>query len=283
MPRRPAHALRPRVQFSRSAHRWYAGHRRLRRQGPEGALGASAPADAHPRAGQGRDHQRRKFEQVPPLADRYEGQPAAPDAASRPTALFWEPTFHTADLDGVIGKARLAPFGSNLAAWRVRPSRESSSVCVTAFAIPATVPVATASGCRACGSSAAVVGRDRAGPERRGVLPDPCELQTFGYDGGIAGRSRAKCAACSPSACCLPTSGPRSRSTASRWRRDVDPPLVHFEGGSQRVSRAAIVSTASVTEAKLGEDIGAAAAEKEGPSAAADGKPSRSSHPARRG
>lgn len=54
------------------------------------------------------------FEQPVTLADgRWQGEPAAPDAASRPSLLLWDATFLTGDLDGTPGGEAAALLGAS--------------------------------------------------------------------------------------------------------------------------------------------------------------------------
>ena len=54
------------------------------------------------------------FEQPVTLVDgRYEGPAAAPEAASRPTAMLWEPAVKFADVDGAPGSEAIAMVSAN--------------------------------------------------------------------------------------------------------------------------------------------------------------------------
>jgi len=206
------------------------------------------------------------FDQAITLADgRYEGPPVAPDAASRPTALLWEPTFHTADLDGVIGSEALALLSSNaggsgefvyLAVFGLRDG---------AFANLATVPVGDRVRLQNLWLERGKVIMDviEPGPNDAACCPTQVARKTFGYDGGtfkqVSSEVRGMLAV--------------SMLGANEWTLveidgqpvppDVDPPLIHFEEGKLRGFAGCNRFTASVTETKPGEiDIGAAAAEK---------------------
>jgi heat shock protein HslJ len=198
-------------------------------------------------------------------AGRYEGQPAAPDAASRPTALIWEPTFHTADLDGVIGSEALALLSSNaggsgefvyLAVFGMRDG---------AFANLATVPVGDRVRLQSLWIERGKVIMDviEPGPNDAACCPTQVSRKTFGYQDGtfkqISSEVRGMLAV--------------SMLGANEWTlieidgqpvpQDVDPPLIHVESGKLRGFAGCNRFTASVTESKPGEiDIGAAAAEK---------------------
>lgn len=206
------------------------------------------------------------FEQAITLAGgRYEGQPAAPDGASRPTAVLWEPTFHTADLDGVIGSEALALLSSNaggsgefvyLAVFGMRDG---------AFANLATVPVGDRVRLQSLWIERGKVIMDviEPGPDDAACCPTQVARKTFGYDGGTFKQASSEVRGMLAV----------SMLSANEWTlveidgqplpQGVDPPLVHFEGEKLRGFAGCNRFTASVQETKPGEiDIGAAAAEK---------------------
>jgi len=206
------------------------------------------------------------FEQAITLADgRYEGQPVEPGAASAPRATLWEPTFHTADLDGNIGSEAVAMLSSNsggsgefvyLAVFGLRDG---------AFANLATVPVGDRVKLQALWLERGKVIMDviEAGPNDAACCPTQVARKTFGYDGGtfkqVSSEVRGVLAL--------------SMLSANEWTlvemdgqslpKDVDPPLIHFETDRVRGFAGCNRFTASVKETKPGEiDVGAAAAEK---------------------
>jgi heat shock protein HslJ len=206
------------------------------------------------------------FDQAVTLAaGKYEGQPVEPGAASRPTAVLWEPTFHTADLDGVIGSEALAMLSSNaggsgefvyLAVFGMRDG---------ALANVATVPVGDRVRLQSLWLERGKVVMDviEAGPNDAACCPTQVARKTFGYDNGtfkqISSEVRGMLAL--------------SMLSANEWTlvemdgqslpKDLDPPLVHFEGQNLRGFAGCNRFTAPVTESKPGEiDIGAAGAEK---------------------
>jgi len=196
---------------------------------------------------------------------RYEGQPAEPGAASRPTAMLWEPTFHTADLDGVAGSEALAMLSSNaggsgepvyLAVFGMRDG---------ALANIATVPVGDRVSLQSLWTERAKVIMDviEPGPNDAACCPTQVARKTFGFDGGtfkqLSSAVRGMLAL--------------SMLSANEWTlvemdgqplpKDIDPPLIHVEGQKLRGFAGCNRFTAPVTESKPGEiDIGAAAAEK---------------------
>ena len=206
------------------------------------------------------------FDQAITLAaGKYEGQPVEPGAASRPTAILWEPTFHTADLDGVIGSEALAMLSSNaggsgefvyLAVFGMRDG---------ALANVATVPVGDRVRLQNLWLERGKVIMDviEAGPNDAACCPTQVARKTFGYDNGtfkqISSEVRGMLAL--------------SMLSANEWTlveidgqpvpNGLDPPLIHFEGEKLRGFAGCNRFTAPVTESKPGEiDIGAAAAEK---------------------
>lgn len=206
------------------------------------------------------------FEQAVTLAGgRYEGAPAESGAASRPTAMLWSPTFHTADLDGQVGSEAVAMIGSNgggsgefvhLAVFGVRDGT---------LANLATVPVGDRVRLQSLWLERGKVIMDviEAGPNDAACCPTQVSRKTFGYDGGtfrqLSSEVRGVLAV--------------SMLGANEWTlveidgqplpADVDPPLVHFEGDKLRGFAGCNRFTASVQETRPGEiDIGAAAAEQ---------------------
>jgi len=206
------------------------------------------------------------FDQAITLADgRYEGQPAEPGAASRPTALLWEPTFHTADLDGVIGSEALALLSSNaggsgefvhLAVFGMRDGALSNV---------GTVPVGDRVRLQSLWLERGKIIMDviEPGPQDAACCPTPVARKTFGFDGSaykqLSSEVRGVLA--------------MSMLAANEWTlveidgepvpAGVDPPLIHFAADKLRGFAGCNRFTASVAESKPGEiDIGAAAAEK---------------------
>jgi heat shock protein HslJ len=206
------------------------------------------------------------FEQAVTFSDgRYEGEPYAADGASRPTALVWDTTFHTADVDGAIGNEAIAMLSANsggsgelvyLAVFGVRDG---------AFANLATVPVGDRVKLQNLWLERGRVIMDvvEAGPDDAACCPTQVARKTFAYDGGtfkqVSSEVRGVLAV--------------SMLGANEWTLvqidgqpvpgDVDPPLIHFEADRVRGFAGCNRFTASVTATKPGEiDIGAAAAEK---------------------
>lgn len=206
------------------------------------------------------------FDQAITLAaGKYEGQPVEPGAASRPTAVLWEPTFHTADLDGVIGSEALAMLSSNAGGsgefvyLAVFGMREGSLANV------ATVPVGDRVRLQSLWLERGKVIMDviEAGPNDAACCPTQVSRKTFGYDNGtfkqISSDVRGMLAL--------------SMLSANEWTlvemdgqpvpNGLDPPLIHFDGQKLRGFAGCNRFTAPVTESKPGEiDIGAAGAEK---------------------
>ncbi len=206
------------------------------------------------------------FDQAITFTDgRYQGEPAEPGAASRPTAIVWEPTFQTADLDGVIGSEALVLLGSNAGGSGEFVNLAVFGMRDGAFTHLATVPVGDRVRLQNLWVERGKVIMDviEAGPNDAACCPTQVARKTFGYDNGtfrqVSSEVRGTLAV--------------SMLGANEWTlveidgqpvaKDVDPPLIHFEGGKLRGFAGCNRFTASVTETKPGEiDIGAAAAEK---------------------
>lgn len=206
------------------------------------------------------------FEQAITLADgRYEGEPAEAGAASRPTAILWEPSFQTADLDGELGSEALAMLSANaggsgelvyLAVFGVRDG---------ALANLATVPVGDRVRLQSLWLERGKVVMDviEAGPNDPACCPTQVSRKTFGYDGGafkqLSSEVRGMLAL--------------SMLAANEWTLieidgqplapDIDPPLIHFASDKLRGFGGCNRFTASISESKPGEvEIGTPAAER---------------------
>jgi heat shock protein HslJ len=206
------------------------------------------------------------FDQAITLAGgKYEGQPIEPGAGSVPTAVLWEPTFHTADLDGSIGSEAVAMLSSNaggsgefvyLALFGMRDG---------SFANLATVPVGDRVKLQSLWLERGKVVMDviEAGPNDPACCPTQVTRKTFGMDGGafkqLSSEVRGVLAV--------------SMLSANEWTlveidgqplsSDLDAPLIHFETERLRGFAGCNRFTAPVKETAPGDiDIGAAAAEK---------------------
>jgi len=206
------------------------------------------------------------FDQAITLAGgKYEGQPIEPGAASVPTAALWEPTFNTADVDGVVGSEAVAMLSSNsggsgefvyLAVFGMRDG---------SFANLATVPVGDRVRLQNLWLERGKVVMDviEAGPNDPACCPTQVTRKTFGMDGGafkqLSSEVRGVLAV--------------SMLSANEWMlieidgqplsSDLDAPLIHFETDRLRGFAGCNRFTAPVTESRPGDiDIGAAAAEK---------------------
>jgi len=206
------------------------------------------------------------FDQAITLAGgKYEGQPIEPGAASVPTAALWEPTFNTADVDGVVGSEAVAMLSSNsggsgefvyLAVFGMRDG---------SFANLATVPVGDRVRLQNLWLERGKVVMDviEAGPDDPACCPTQVTRKTFGMDGGafkqLSSEVRGVLAV--------------SMLSANEWTLieidgqplspDLDAPLIHFETDRLRGFAGCNRFTAPVKETAPGDiDIGAAAAEK---------------------
>jgi len=206
------------------------------------------------------------FEQAITFSEgRYEGEPFAPDAASRPTALIWEPTFHTADLDGVIGNEAIAMLSSNSGGSGEFVHLSVFGIRDGAFANLATVPVGDRVKLQSLWLERGKVIMDviEAGPDDAACCPTQVARKTFGFDGGafkqLSSEVRGVLAL--------------SMLSANEWTlveidgqpvsKDIDPPLIHFDAQKVRGFAGCNRFMATVQETKPGQiDVGAAAAEK---------------------
>lgn len=206
------------------------------------------------------------FEQAITLANgKYEGPPAEPGAASRPTAVLWEPTFHAADLDGVIGSEALAMLSSNAGGSGEFVSLAVFAMRDGAIANVATVPVGDRVRLQSLWVERGKVVMDviEPGPNDAACCPTQVSRKTFGYADGtfkqVSSEVRGMLAL--------------SMLSANEWTlveidgqplaADLDPPLIHFEAQRLRGFAGCNRFTAPVTESKPGEiDIGTAGAEK---------------------
>jgi len=206
------------------------------------------------------------FEQGVTLADgRYEGQPYEPGAASRPALLLWDPTFHTADLDGTPGSEAVAMLSATtggsgemvyLAAFGVRDGQ---------LANLGTVQVGDRTRLQSLWLERGKVVMDviEAGPQDAACCPTQVARKTFGYEGGafkqLSSDVRGMLAL--------------SMLAANEWTlveidgqpvpAGVEPPLVLFEGNSLRGFAGCNRFSAPVKETKPGEiDVGPAVATK---------------------
>jgi len=206
------------------------------------------------------------FDQAVTLADgKYTGPPIEPGAASVPTVLLWDTTFHTADLDGTAGNEAVAMLSANsggsgemvyLAAFGVRDG---------ALANLGTVQVGDRTRLQSLWLERGKVVMDviEAGPQDAACCPTQVARKTFGYEGGafkqLASDVRGVLAL--------------SMLAANEWTlvemdgqpvpAGLEPPLIHFEGNSVRGFAGCNRFTAPVKETKPGEiDVGAAAATK---------------------
>jgi len=206
------------------------------------------------------------FEQAITLADgRYEGEPAEAGAASRPTAMLWEPSFQTADLDGEPGSEALAMLSANTGGSGERVYLAVFGSRDGAVANVATVPVGDRVRLQSLWLERGKVVMDviEAGPNDPACCPTQVSRKTFGYDGGafkqLSSEVRGVLAL--------------SMLAANEWTLveidgqplppDIDPPLIHFATDKLRGFAGCNRFTAAISESKPGEiDIGAPAAEK---------------------
>jgi heat shock protein HslJ len=206
------------------------------------------------------------FEQAVTLANgKYAGPPAEPGAASVPTALLWDGTFHTADLDGAPGSEAVAMLSSN-------SGGSGEFVYLATFGIRDgqlvnldTVQVGDRTRLQSLWIERGKVVMDviEPGPQDAACCPTQVARKTFGYEGGAFKQL---------------TSDVRgvlalSMLAANEWTlvemdgqpvpAGVEPPLIHFESASVRGFAGCNRFTAPIKETKPGEvDVGAGVSTK---------------------
>ena len=206
------------------------------------------------------------FDTAVTLADgKYEGAPFEPGAASRPTALLWDDTFHTADLDGVPGSEAVAMLSSNsggsgefvyIAAFGIRDG---------ALANLGTVPVGDRTKLQSIWLERGKVLMDviEVGPNDAACCATQVARKTFGFEGGafkqLSSEVRGVLAL--------------SMLGANEWTlvemdgqplpAGVDAPLIHFENNTVRGFAGCNRFNATVKETKPGEiEVGPGAVTK---------------------
>lgn len=184
---------------------------------------------------------------------------------AQPGVVLWEPTFHTADLDGIIGNEAVVMLSStgggsgefvHIAVYGMRDG---------ALASLAMLPVGDRTRLQSLWVERGKVVMDviEVGPQDAACCGTQVARKTFGFEGGtfkqLASEVRGMLAL--------------SMLSANEWTlieidgqplpADVEPPLIHVESDRIRGFAGCNRFTASVAESKPGEiEIGAAAAEK---------------------
>lgn len=206
------------------------------------------------------------FEQAVTLTGGiYEGPPAEPGAASRPRLALWEPTFHTADLDGEMGSEAVVMLSSTSGG-----SGEFVYLAVFgnrdgALANLATVPVGDRVRLQSLWLERGKVVMDviEPGPADAACCPTQVSRKTFGYDGGAFKQASSEVRGVLA----------LSMLSANEWTlveidgqpvpQGIDPPLIHFAGDKLRGFAGCNRFTATIAESKPGViDIGTPGAEK---------------------
>jgi heat shock protein HslJ len=195
----------------------------------------------------------------------YEGAPAEPGAASRPSLRLWESTLHTGDMDGAEGSEAVVVLSSNSGG-----SGEFVHVAVFgtrdgAVTNLGTAPVGDRTRLQSVWLERGKVLMDviEAGPEDAACCPTQVARKTYGFEGGqfkqLSSEVRGVLAL--------------SMLAANEWQlveidgqplpAGIDPPLIHFERDSVRGFAGCNRFNAPITESKPGEiTIGPAAGTK---------------------
>ena len=187
----------------------------------------------------------------------YEGAPAEPGAASRPSLRLWESTLHTGDIDGAEGSEAVVVLSSNtggsgefvhLAVFGTRDGAVTNL---------GTAPVGDRTRLQSVWLERGKVLMDviEAGPEDAACCPTQVARKTYGFEGGqfkqLSSEVRGVLAL--------------SMLAANEWQlveidgqplpAGIDPPLIHFERDSVRGFAGCNRFNASITESKPGEVV----------------------------
>lgn len=208
------------------------------------------------------------FEQAVTLAGGvYQGEPAEPGAASRPTLTLWAPSVHFGDVDGTPGSEAVAMLGSSGGAGGEMVHVAVFGMRDGTLANLGTAPVGDRARLQSLWLERGKVVMDviEIGPEDAACCPTQVARKTYGMEGGtfkqLSSEVRGVLA--------------MSMLGANEWTlveidgepvpAGVEAPLIHFAADKLRGFAGCNRFTAPVSETKPGEiDIGAAAAEKKG-------------------
>jgi heat shock protein HslJ len=196
---------------------------------------------------------------------RYEGEPFAPDAAARPTAIIWDSTFHTADLDGVAGNEAVAMLSSN-------SGGSGEFVWVAVFgtrdgkvANLGTAPVGDRTRLQAMWVERGKVVMDviEAGPADAACCPTQVARKAYGFEGGTFKQLSSEVRGVLALSMLAANEWTLVEMDGKSLPAGIEPPLVHFENGTVRGFAGCNRFNATVTESKPGEiDVGPATATK---------------------
>jgi heat shock protein HslJ len=206
------------------------------------------------------------FDQAITFADgKYEGQPVEPGAASRPTAMIWEPMVVFGDVDGSPGSEAVVLLSSNSGG-----SGEFVYVAVLGVRDGKLVNLGTAPvGDRARVRSVwleqgrIVMDLVEAGPKDAACCPTQMARKTYAMDGGALKQSKSEALGTVTIGTLATNEWQLAQIDGQPLAAGVKPPVIHFEVSSVRGFAGCNRFTAPVKEITPGEiDIGPAAATK---------------------
>ena len=206
------------------------------------------------------------FDQAITFADgKYEGQPFEPGAASRPTAMIWEPMVVFGDVDGSPGNEAVVLLSSNSGG-----SGEFVYVAVLGVRDGKLVNLGTAQvGDRAkvrnvwLEQGRIVMDLVEAGPKDAACCPTQMARKTYAMDGGALKQSKSEALGTVTIGTLATNEWQLAQIDGQPLAAGVKPPVIHFEVSSVRGFAGCNRFTAPVKEVTPGViDIGPAAATK---------------------
>ena len=206
------------------------------------------------------------FDQAITFADgKYEGQPFEPGAASRPTAMIWEPMVVFGDVDGSPGNEAVVLLSSNSGG-----SGEFVYVAVLGVRDGKLVNLGTAQvGDRAkvrnvwLEQGRIVMDLVEAGPKDAACCPTQMARKTYAMDGGALKQSKSEALGTVTIGTLATNEWQLAQIDGQPLAAGVKPPVIHFEVSSVRGFAGCNRFTAPVKEITPGViDIGPAAATK---------------------
>jgi heat shock protein HslJ len=206
------------------------------------------------------------FDQAITFANgKYEGQPVEPGAASRPTAMLWEPMVVFGNVDGSPGNEAVVLLSSNGGG-----SGEFVYVAVLGVRDGKLVNLGTAQvGDRAkvrnvwLEQGRIVMDLVEAGPKDPACCPTQMARKTYAMEGGALKQSKSEALGTVTIGTLATNEWQLSQIGGQPLAAGVKPPVIHFEVSSVRGFAGCNRFTAPVKEITPGEiDIGPAAATK---------------------
>lgn len=196
---------------------------------------------------------------------RYEGQPSEPGAASRPTAMLWEPLVVFGDVDGAPGNEAIVLLSSNSGG-----SGEFVNVAVLGVRDGKVVNLGTAQvGDRTkvrnvwLEQGRIVMDLVEAGPKDPACCPTQMARKTYAMEGGALKQSKSEALGTITIGTLATNEWQLAQLDGQPLAAGAKPPVIHFEVDSVRGFGGCNRFTAPVKEVTPGEiDIGTAAATK---------------------